>query len=88
MAKHLQRDLDHLKHEILAVGTLVEEAIDTCVAEFESYVGATYEESALDFSFLTPTQETWDDLDDRTVGCFLYDFGLAKLTGSMKDSGI
>ncbi len=27
MAKHLQRDLDHLKHEILAVGTLVEEAI-------------------------------------------------------------
>ena len=28
MAKHLQRDLDHLKHEILAVGTLVEEAID------------------------------------------------------------
>jgi phosphate transport system protein len=28
MAKHLERDLDHLKHEILAVGTLVEEAID------------------------------------------------------------
>jgi len=28
LAKHLQRDLDHLKHEILAVGTLVEEAID------------------------------------------------------------
>lgn len=27
MAKHLQRDLDHLKREILAVGTLVEEAI-------------------------------------------------------------
>ena len=27
MAKHLQRDLDHLKHEILTVGTLVEEAI-------------------------------------------------------------
>lgn len=27
MAKHLQRDLDYLKREILAVGTLVEEAI-------------------------------------------------------------
>ena len=27
MAKHLQRDLDNLKREILAVGTLVEEAI-------------------------------------------------------------
>lgn len=27
MAKHLQRDLDHLKREILEVGTLVEEAI-------------------------------------------------------------
>ena len=28
MAKHLQRDIDYLRHEILAVGTLVEEAID------------------------------------------------------------
>ena len=67
---------------------IFEGAVDRCLEEFESYVGAAYEESLLDFSFLTPTEQSWNELDDRTVGCFLYDFDLAKLTGSMKGSGI
>ena len=56
-----------------------------CLSEFESYVGIPYEDSRLDLAYFYPTREGWED-DDREVACFLYDYNLAKLTGSMKGS--
>lgn len=63
-------------------------AADACYSRFESYVNQSYEESQLDIAWMTPTRESWETKDDRTVVCFLYDMNLAKLTGSMRDSGI
>lgn len=40
-----------------------------CLAEFERFVGITFDESELDISGIFPTEETWNDLDDREVLC-------------------
>ncbi len=61
--------------------------IEVCYDGFESFVGRSYEESSLDFGWLFPTSESWAE-GDREVVCFVYDFELAKLTGSMENSGI
>lgn len=58
-----------------------------CLAGFEPFVGATYEDSELDYGWLTPTQESWDS-GDREIVCFVYRVDLAKLTGTMEGSGV
>ena len=58
-----------------------------CVDRFAGYVGQSYELSDLDFAWLIPTDESWNN-GDREVVCFLYRVDLGKITGSMKDSGI
>jgi hypothetical protein len=47
------------------------EAGDTCVSEFEDFVGISYEESMLDIWPLIPTDVTWAE-GDREVVCFIY----------------
>lgn len=66
--------------------TVEEWADERCYAEFEAYVGIAYEESILDFGWLAPTERSWNEIDDRTVTCILYDANLEKLEGSMRDS--
>lgn len=63
-------------------------ADDACLAEFEDYVGATYEESSLLFGWLAPTEASWNEVDDRTVTCIVYDLDLEKLTGSVQGTGV
>jgi hypothetical protein len=36
---------------------------------FEEYVGTPYEESEIYTTYLVPTEQTWNDADDRTVIC-------------------
>ena len=59
---------------------------DGCLAQFEAYVGQTYELSALGSDGLYPTQGSWD-AGDREIACLLYDFAGGTLTGSHKGSG-
>ena len=67
--------------------TTVEQSADTgCLPAFETYVGSAYEESHLDYTWLTPTQRSWEEKDDREIVCVLYDINLDRLTGSMKDT--
>ena len=67
--------------------TEIGEFADTeCLAAFEPYVGTDYQSSALFFSALQPTQETWDQADDREVACLLVGENGAQLTGSKQDS--
>jgi phosphate transport system protein len=74
MAKHLQRDLDHLKHEILAVGTLVEESIDrslrvlqdrdaTLIDEMCLKVLALHQPMAADLRFVVSVLKVNNDLE-------------------------
>ncbi|HEY7465862.1 MAG TPA: septum formation family protein [Dehalococcoidia bacterium] len=59
-------------------------ASEGCLPAFETYVGAAYEESHLDYSWLTPTQRSWKEKDDREIVCVLFDGNFDRLTGSMK----
>jgi len=54
-----------------------------CLPEFEAYVGETYAESPLDYSFLFPSEESWVE-GDRTFVCYLYSPDLSKLTGTAR----
>ena len=62
-------------------------AEERCVGAFADYVGADYQSSSLDVSWLSPTTESWDR-DDREITCILFDGQLAKLTGSVAGSGL
>ena len=58
-------------------------AQDLCVAEFEAYVGLSYQESALEVFPITPTEGSWES-GDREIICALYNLDFSKLTGSMQ----
>lgn len=53
-----------------AFQTAVEEH---CVPAFAEYVGVPLEESALDITWLEPSQQSWDEGADREVLCMVYD---------------
>lgn len=55
-------------------------AFEACLEPFEDYVGESYQTSPLDYSYLGPTEESWNTQDDRTVTCILYAADLSKLT--------
>ena len=40
---------------------------------FEDYVGTPYDSSDIYTQTLVPTEETWNEADDRTILCFLYE---------------
>jgi len=62
-------------------------ADDGCFAQFESYVGQTYADSALGYWALYPTDGSWEQ-DDREIVCVLSDFNGGTMTGSMRGSGV
>ncbi|MFT4157827.1 MAG: septum formation family protein [Microbacterium sp.] len=73
-------------------GEFSEDAIDAaseeCIGDaFTNFVGLTYNESTLEVYPLTPTQETWDELNDRVIQCIVSD-PAGQTTGSLKGSGI
>lgn len=48
---------------------LEEQWIQGCLPEFEPFVGVSFDESGLDISAIFPTEQSWEDLDDREVLC-------------------
>ncbi|MFV0257199.1 MAG: septum formation family protein [Acidimicrobiales bacterium] len=63
-----------------------EAASQSCENAFSDYVGVLLDESRYGIYSLTPTQESWDVLDDRLVTCML-GAGNEKITGSAKGTG-
>ena len=61
---------------------------EACLKRFKSFVGKSYEESALDLFAIYPTQESWSQLNDREVICAIYRVDYKKLKGSTQGSGI
>ena len=66
-----------------AIATAAEEG---CATEFESFIGAAYADSSLEISYISPTEETWDQADDREVICFAV--SAEDATESWEGSGI
>jgi len=58
-----------------------------CLANFEAFVGASYQDSLLNMTYLYPTQESWNSVGDREIFCIVYDMNDEKLFGSMENSG-
>ncbi len=67
-----------------AVGTA---AADGCLDRFHGFVGVAYEFSELDVYYLHPTEDLWDEIDDREIVCMITAYDGSKLTGSMRGSG-
>ena len=57
-------------------------AEDKCLAAFEQYVGISYDDSALEYSYYSPTEGSWTS-GDREILCTVYDPN-GKITGSLK----
>jgi hypothetical protein len=62
-------------------------ADDACYGQFPAFVGNSYEESSLEFSYYTPVEDGWTGFDDEAL-CILFDVNAAKLTGSSEGSGL
>lgn len=68
------------------------EQISTAVQEeclgsnFEDYVGIDFASSELDVLPVTPTEQTWDEADDREVLCFGANIDRSELTESIEGS--
>lgn len=57
---------------------------DWCYAEFEKFVGVSYDESVYSFTGFYPTKDTWELLDDRTLQCIVS--SEEPVTGTLKDA--
>ena len=60
---------------------------DACLAAFEGYVGAAYDDSDLEITTLFPTEASWK-LGDRDIVCIAISNDGEKLSQSVKDSGM
>jgi hypothetical protein len=67
------------------------EVLDICFGYFSGYVGADYAESIYDINAIYPTQESWDDEDDREATCLVAQYDAAgnivPVTGTVRNSG-
>ncbi|WP_162448175.1 septum formation family protein [Phytoactinopolyspora mesophila] len=50
-----------------------QQVIDECLPAFEEFVGVEFDESELDIHYLSPSQDSWDQQDDRDIVCTIYD---------------
>lgn len=53
--------------------TVRDQAADDCLPVFEEFVGLAFEESELEIDFLSPSEESWEEEDDRDLVCTVYD---------------
>lgn len=61
-----------------------EQADEACHAEFEEFVGISWDESQLDYGYLAPTEESWDE-GDREILCTIGDPNRA-VTGTLRNA--
>jgi hypothetical protein len=63
-----------------------QKAEEGCSAAFEPFVGLSYDASTLDYTYYTPTETTWTQIDDRLVSCLIADTQNDAVTGTLKGS--
>lgn len=59
---------------------------DFCYGQFEDFVGVAYEDSALDYVPMYPTEQGWQDAGDREVLCLVIDPD-GGVTGTLAGAG-
>ena len=58
-----------------------------CIERFDAYVGTPYAESALFSRAIIPSEDTWEQADDREIICIVYDPS-GERTGSAEGSNL
>lgn len=61
-------------------------ADEACYAPFTTWVGVPFDDSSLDYTYYVPTEDGWNDYDDREVSCIVFD-PAGKVTGTLLASG-
>lgn len=64
---------------------VTEAARETCIREFEVYVGVDYLKSELYFFSLAPAAETWED-GERSIPCAIATVDGTTVKGTLKDA--
>lgn len=62
-----------------------QQAQDFCSAEFENFMGISYDDSEYDLFYLTPSTDTWTQMNDREILCIVTSDS-ADLTSSLEGS--
>lgn len=66
------------------------ESLDICVGYFAGFVGMDYADSVYDINAIYPTQESWEDQDDRETTCLIAQYGstgeILQVTGSLRNA--
>lgn len=57
-------------------------ALAECDPAYEAYIGVGYADSTLDWWFIQPTEQGWNELDDRVMQCVVFD-PAGKVEGSL-----
>ena len=61
-------------------------ASEGCIGDaFTSFVGVAYQDSALEVTTLTPSQDSWEQANDRVIQCLIVD-PAGQVEGSLKDA--
>lgn len=83
---------EEIFHTIALTGDTYSQAeVDAATAEcvgdaFTAFVGVSNTESVLEVYPLAPTSASWDEADDRTVACVLFD-PAGQVEGSLQGAG-
>ena len=63
-----------------------QEAFEECLELFENFVGAPIEETSLDMIPITPTEESWNEADDRESICAATSSDGTELTETVEEN--
>jgi hypothetical protein len=77
---------DHDGDDFPGDAEILEEAERRCADEFEDFVGAPVEETSLNLSTINPTEETWNEADDRETLCMVLAGDGGNLDRSVEDA--
>ncbi len=58
-----------------------------CIEAFDDFIGFPYADSVWDVTSIYPTEDTWNELDDREVLCGVYPLSDEDTTGSARGVG-
>lgn len=68
--------------------TVDQVAMAMCYDRFRAAIGKSYEDSAIDFTTMYPSERSWNQGGDREIICIAFHMDLAKLTETVRGSGI
>ncbi len=59
-----------------------------CLSRFDAYVGLAYADSVYAYTYLTPLESGWNQIDDREIVCMLARIDGEPNVGTAENSGI